>query len=187
MGQPRTAINPHSIKNSLYVFEITSSSRQKKALFAAKNSPGLPATIAFKFKAFNEADLLSWIAELQKQIERLIPEGPPQPLFRPAQDVQDDMELVFKNPYLDKWQQGSNVSAPRLDGSKAEPGQYSGFDPNKLLQLDLPKAEPAVQRPVSRYSAYFNDWSSPKNPKVESKDSIDTQVYTTGEENEVWT
>ncbi|KAI9348175.1 hypothetical protein BDR26DRAFT_1004655 [Obelidium mucronatum] len=84
----RITVNVVPTKANLFVFSID--------IFKTPRDP--IACKRYEIKANTESEMIDWVSFLKEQIESYLPEGPPEPLFSPAHEIIDKVEVLRRPP-----------------------------------------------------------------------------------------
>nr|KAJ3411143.1 hypothetical protein HK105_002712 [Polyrhizophydium stewartii] len=122
LSQSRMTIQLVPEKSHQHVFEIIIQHRRPRSggLFSLWAKPTSDSWTRFEFKATTDNDLVEWLAVLQRKIQSYVPQGPPSPLFRSQQMIEQSVEAMIKEQHTRALTEiHSRESAPAL--AKFEP------------------------------------------------------------------
>lgn len=142
-------------KTGQYCFELITNERQKASIFGFKKKE--IKTTKYEFKCISESEMVEWIACIQNNISRLIPSGPPEPLFKTQKQIEENVEemmkgqnqqLLEKYPDHSDYRIRSNTSVVTLPHYEIEERRKS--IPERSKSMSLPRKsldkEPEVEK-----------------------------------------
>jgi hypothetical protein len=97
-------------QNQNHIFEIVSKTI-KKGVFSKQE-----VLTHFKFKTHTQTDLCQWMAAVHSSIDRLIPAGPPSPIFMSQKTLEENVVALIKDRHARVW-------------SSESPAQNSAINP----------------------------------------------------------
>ncbi|KAJ3261774.1 hypothetical protein HK103_004725 [Boothiomyces macroporosus] len=142
LSQPRILIHPVVKKTSLHVFEIIIYQRKSKQVWPFSKSSYNDAVVKYEFKADNDNEMVEWIACLQKQIQNYIPNGPPEPLFKSSQKIEENVEKLVHNNLA----KHDTVVDKEMEARKSEP-----------LNIFVPSRKSTQYPPETEHNVWEND------------------------------
>jgi hypothetical protein len=143
LAVPRLQIQMVPTKTGQYCFELITNERQKTNIFGVKKKQEIKTT-KYEFKCISESEMIEWIACIQNNISKLIPSGPPEPLFKTQKQIEENVEelmkgqnqqLLEKYPDHSEFGMRSNTSVVTLPHYETEERRNSMPERSKSMSL----------------------------------------------------
>ncbi|KAH6582335.1 hypothetical protein BSLG_004256 [Batrachochytrium salamandrivorans] len=98
LGQSRITIQLVPEKSNQHIFELIIQNRRPRSggIFSGWSKPNVDSWTRFEFKASSDNELIEWLAALQGRMQNFVPRGPPSPLFKSQQFIEQSVEAMIK-------------------------------------------------------------------------------------------
>ncbi|KAJ3288411.1 hypothetical protein HK104_008193, partial [Borealophlyctis nickersoniae] len=92
LSQPRVTVEVDAERRYQHVFHIVIGHSRRKHQLVPGLFKGTNDTVRFDLRASSEDEMIEWMAALKRKIESYIPDGPPAPIFRTANELEAEVQ-----------------------------------------------------------------------------------------------